>query len=350
MKGAAFSSGPSTYLDHLCPLTAELGLPMIVWDNNNFQACKIYYPQTAVIEITPCEATPSFFSEHFDLILHTNQFWRITTSEQALLEKKKPLKTVFCPHGNSDKKYSVSLSDYPISQEYALIYGDHMKDHLMKKGAFAKIAHPIITGNFRLAFYQKHRAFYQKLLHTRLTKLDPKKKTIFYAPTWPDGENACSFFEESLQLAQSLHPHFNIIIKQHPFLEASQPAKAYYLKAQYEKLPSTVALDDFPVIYPILDFSDIYIGDFSSVGYDFLAFDKPMYFFNPEQLDPATCRGALLHTCGITIQGSDKQDYPHFFHTTLDTNYHTYQGKRQALYQHAFAPTLAPDKLWQSLQ
>ena len=41
-------------------------------------------------------------------------------------------------------------------------------------------------------------------------------------------------------------------------------------------------LEDFPLIYPLLDFIDIYIGDFSSIGYDFLTFDKAMYLLKPQ--------------------------------------------------------------------
>ena len=39
----------------------------------------------------------------------------------------------------------------------------------------------------------------------------------------------------------------------------------------------------------------------SSVGYDFLPFDKPMFFLNKQKRDPGLDRGLFLFRCGVEV-------------------------------------------------
>src|SRR5438105_1920604 len=57
----------------------------------------------------------------------------------------------------------------------------------------------------------------------------------------------------------------------------------HYYKVMPEKTSkhNLLFITDFPLIYPLLAKTDIYLGDVSSIGYDFLFFQKPMFFFNP---------------------------------------------------------------------
>ena len=69
-------------------------------------------------------------------------------------------------------------------------------------------------------------------------------------------------------------------------------------------------LIEFPYIYPLLEFCDIYLGDCSSVGYDFLHLNRPMYFLNPHNRD-SNHNSCFLHQYGVVIP---KRDWAKVFH------------------------------------
>lgn len=46
-------------------------------------------------------------------------------------------------------------------------------------------------------------------------------------------------------------------------------------------------IEDFPPIYPLLAQMDLYIGDMSSIGYDFLSFKRPMILLKDSELTKA---------------------------------------------------------------
>jgi CDP-glycerol glycerophosphotransferase (TagB/SpsB family) len=60
-------------------------------------------------------------------------------------------------------------------------------------------------------------------------------------------------------------------------------------------------LQDFPSIAPLLAAMDVYIGDFSSIGYDALSWNKPMFFLNQQKRNPQTDQGLYLYQCGTEI-------------------------------------------------
>ncbi|MCE5315950.1 MAG: hypothetical protein LLG04_01125, partial [Parachlamydia sp.] len=55
------------------------------------------------------------------------------------------------------------------------------------------------------------------------------------------------------------------------------------------------------LIYPLLAHADLYLGDTSSVGYDYLPFNRPMFFLNKFKKDPAKDPEAYLFRCGVDI-------------------------------------------------
>ena len=48
------------------------------------------------------------------------------------------------------------------------------------------------------------------------------------------------------------------------------------------KKSNILFLKNCPLIYPLLDYIDVLLGDFSSIGYDFLTFNKPMFIFKSD--------------------------------------------------------------------
>ncbi|MBM3199134.1 MAG: hypothetical protein FJZ58_07790 [Chlamydiae bacterium] len=233
----------------------------------------------------------------FDVLFHSGMCFVTELAPFIKLLYQKSLRFVYCPHGNSDKGHS---SKQHLEQDVVLFYGEHMRLLLEKTGASQKIRTLVRTGNLRLAFYQKYRAFYTKILQERvLPHLQAGKQTVLYAPTWQDGENPSSFFQQMKRVCEQLPGKgFNVLIKLHPLLELFHPAQVAALESYCEQRPDVLLLRDFPVIYPLLEITDLYLGDYSSIGYDYLFFDKPLYFFPGDLVTSAV---SALHKCGELI-------------------------------------------------
>ena len=113
-------------------------------------------------------------------------------------------------------------------------------------------------------------------------------------------------------------------MKPHPFLELRDPAGFYAIAELAEKKPHVFLLSECPLVYPILALADVFLGDFSSVGYDALAFQIPLYFFPTE-------RPGRLYQCGQIIDPSKE------LYGQLEKHGELREAQR-ALYHYAFGP------------
>lgn len=269
-------TGPNTHLDHLGVLCALLDIPLWVTEEKAFNCAKTYYPQLNVVYKEHLELSLEYLAQNCDVILESGHTWAVELSPLLTRFFQKKMRVIYCPHGNSDKEYG-------CPKDISFVYGEHMIDLMSKTGSLDQLSSYIITGNYRYSFYCKHKEFYDSFI----PKMDNKKKILLYAPTWPDKETPSFFFERCHKLIEEISPHFNLLVKFHPFLEEDYPAEIYCL---YQH-PTTLFLTDFPPIYPLLNASDGYIGDFSSIGYDFLIFDRPMFFSHE----------GPLSSCGVVI-------------------------------------------------
>src|SRR5207244_888854 len=104
-------------------------------------------------------------------------------------------------------------------------------------------------------------------------------------------------------------------IKLHPNLVEKNKIEVQKLIWQYEKKKNIQFLLDFSPIYPLLNFVDLYIGDASSIGYDFLSFDKPMFFLNQNKLS------TYLFQCGIVIAPEKYSDIYSIIDQTMHQNF-----------------------------
>jgi hypothetical protein len=256
-------------------LCITLGIPLLAADEKTYQAARRFYPELDCKQIDPRELTLDFLAAHFDVIFESGHTWALELLPMLELLHNKQMRIVYCPHGNSDKGHSQK----PIPKDLSLVYGAHMLDHLKKTGGLDCLNSVIETGNYRFGYYKSHQNFYDALLQPYLTNLDPRKKTIFYAPSWPDGENRSSFLSCGARVIEEVGEFYNVLIRWHPFLDEKHPVETQQLR-KYANRKGIVFLDDFPCIYPILQAADAYLGEFSSIGYDFLAFDKPLYFLD----------------------------------------------------------------------
>jgi teichoic acid glycerol-phosphate primase len=289
----------TSFFDHAAKLAIYLDIPLILSEKTDEDLARKYYPNIKIKFINPKTFTYQMIKE-FDLIFcpYTKDYLQI---DFLFFEKQlnKKLKSIWYPHGNSDKIiYNPCLSQIE-NDEIVLAYGNKMIDmfKLLKK----QPKHAFI-GNYRNRVYQKNKLFFDKIIEKEISSnLPSSNKTILFAPTHDDGENF-SFFETIYLLLKNLPDDFNLIVKPHPrtyHYDIVSMEKISYLCSQKKNV---LFLDKFfTLIYPLLNYVDIYLGDMSSIGYDFLTFNKPMFFFNPQKRDKKSDIGLFLFQCGIEI-------------------------------------------------
>ena len=343
MRCAAIITGPETHLDHLGVLSSLLQIPLIVTDEKTYTLAKKCYPDLDVSLKGLDELTIGYLAENFDALFETGKFWAAELRPFFELLYRKKMRFVFCPHGNSDKGHSLQNH---VEQDISLVYGDHLSDLLQRTGAAEKIKHFVRTGNYRYSYYLKHRAFFDALAEENVfCRFKNKKPTILYAPTWQGQENPTSFFSATDALIEQLSSNFNLVIKLHPFLLEDHPASVFQIMARYENHPSALFLTDFPPIYPLLARCDLYLGDYSSIGYDFLKSNKPLYFLNPKQ----SASLSPLQTCGLEIPADQGNKLNEFLNRTLEENQKTFSEQRQKIYFHAFGEEIPSSSIKEAI-
>jgi teichoic acid glycerol-phosphate primase len=266
------------YIDHLAPLCALHGWPLIVCEEAVLDLARRYYPGLEVIEMNRRDLPSNI----------------IACDPPALVESAIPStrsrNLLWLPHGNSDKGWKSPIFE-PLREKTALVYGQKMIDFIQSQNVFS---HMIRIGNFRLNYWLQNRSFYEKIIEKEIP-LPKARLTYLYAPTWNDAEGNGSFWETLPQLIANLLKDCNLIVKIHPNTQAQFAPEIERLIGQYAKKANLFFLTEFPPIYPLLSISDAYIGDMSSIGYDFLFWQRPMYFIKSES------RSQFLYRCGIEI-------------------------------------------------
>lgn len=307
----AIHTGVSSYLDHLGVIAHLLDIPLIVSDPQVFQDARRFYPDLLVTCMAPSDLSLPFLAQNFDVILSSGHYWAVELIPLLRLFCQKEMRVIYCPHGNSDKGWSRTQ---PLIKDLSFIYGPQMLDHLDQVSA------AITTGNYRYPYYLQHKDFYDQLLAQELAgKIDSSRKTLLYAPTWNDPENPTTFFTDCHSFLTDVLSRYNVIIKLHPFLLEDHPEKVESILHQF---PQAVFLLNFPPIYPILSFCDAYVGDFSSIGYDFLAFDKPLFFLTENR--------GILSQAGLTLPAQERGVF-------IEKNWdHNLQKERRNVYTYAF--------------
>jgi hypothetical protein len=328
MKMAALNTGPEFHgLDHIAPLAVTLGMPLIVTEEESLSLAARLYPGLELRYMPDLDVKLSCIAEEFDALFEC-KYWEINLKLLFQQLYKKEMRLVFCPHGQSDKGFQAPLLAPYGFQDRVLLYGDLLIEMLKKLAIWPHISRYAVVGNYRLPYYRKHRSFYESLVEKEVP-LDKAKKTLLYAPTWKDADGATSFFQYGKRLIDELPSGWNLIVKVHPLLEKRDPAHFYRVAALVDKKPNAFLVSAFPPVYPLLARADLYLGDASSVGYDFLHFERPLYFF-------PTDHPGKLHTTGKTLD-PDKN-----FYAQMDAPPNAL-GKK--LYAHAFGPELDENTL-----
>lgn len=293
MRLAAVNTGPDFHLlDHIAPLASHLEMPLLVTDERNRDLALRYYPQVSLHYMPDLEFQFASLAKEFDALFEC-KYWLPHLKGLFRDLYGKEMRLIFCPHGQSDKGFQAPLLAPYAQQDAVLLYGELQIQMLRELKIWPAISSYAVTGNYRQQFYQEHRAFYDAVAAMEVD-LDRNKKTLLYAPTWRDADEATSFFECGAKVISELPADWNLILKLHPLLEQRDPALFYSIAALAEKKPNAFLVEEFPPVYPILSLADVYLGDSSSVGYDFLSFEKPLYFLPTKHI-------GRLHACGRRI-------------------------------------------------
>ncbi len=308
------------------PLAATLQIPFLLAEEEMLELALRYYPF----------ASSSFhdfslarLASDFDLLIESRYFQPHLKALFWDLHRKK-MHLVFCPHGQSDKGLTSALLAPYATQDIVLHYGPLMLEMLAQQGIYPQKR--VQIGNFRHAFYLAHKSFYDRLAEEEIFSGLSKGPTILYAPTWRDAEDSSSFFQIGREVVKQLPEGWNLIYKVHPLLPRRDAPLFYRLTDLAASHPRVRLVSTFPPVYPILDRVDAYLGDGSSVGYDFLLYEKPMFFFSS--------RRSPLHACGQTV------DQKQLF-STLESSL---QKEKRALYLRAFGPSLSARELSEAIQ
>src|SRR3990167_4859760 len=234
MRLAALNTGSEFHgLDHIAPLAALLSIPLITTEEKNHALALRYYPQVEARHMPDLEHQLAAIAREFDVLFEC-KYWMAHLPALFRQLYNKNMRLVFCPHGQSDKGFQAPLLAPYALQDMVLLYGDLLIQMLKKLQIWPSIANYAIIGNYRLLFYQMHRAFYDALVQKEIP-LDKSKRTLLYAPTWRDADQSTSFFHFGAKILDQLPSDWNLILKVHPLLEQRDPVQFYATLALAEE-------------------------------------------------------------------------------------------------------------------
>ncbi len=317
----------SSFIDHITPLASLLGIPLIVSDEKNASLSAHYYPEAKIRYWPDYEFRMKELADEFDALISCD-YWGPVNKASFRLHNQKEMKFIFCPHGQSDKGYHSSFLSPYAQQEAVLLYGSLLKEMLVDLQIWDKIPRSAVVGNYRRRYYEDNRERLLKLADDEVfSRLRPGQRTLLYAPTWNDLERSGTFFEQGKRLLEAVPSDWNLLIKVHPDLAQLDPVLYYRLSLFEEKRSNFLLIEEFPPIYPLLERADVYLGDYSSIGYDFLAFQKPMFFLQKPHLERPR-----LHFCGRALDSVDD------LFKMVEGDVNSFQEAQKELYGKAFAP------------
>jgi len=334
------------YIDHTLPLCELFNAPLLMDDFSLYFQTKILYPFKDINYIEPKGYSLHEILSPYSFLIYTELYRKHHGSfEFGELLFEGPARSVCAPHGNSDKGAHAFWMERYVDEDIVLIYGDKMERFFVEKGVHLERA--VRCGNYRYAYYLKNRDFFDRKAEEELKKRRSTQCTLFYAPTWQmnnptmqDPLDKSSLFDASSWIFD-VPEEFCLIVKLHPNLYRFYPEEVLEIKKTVGFQPNVIFLEEGPLIYPYLAASDAYVGDFSSVGYDFLSFDRPLYFlnFNRRPLDDP---GLSLYRAGRHFM---PEEFPQFYqkiaaHFANDQT--ALSSVRQELYRDVFDDSALP--------
>jgi hypothetical protein len=110
--------------------------------------------------------------------------------------------------------------------------------------------------------------------------------TIIYCPTWrKENISSIEIFLSEPETIVRLALDYNIIVKPHPNI--FNPDRQFYDQSIVDRLESMAQIPNVKLIrsgnvMPWYAQADLFLGDISAAGYEWLYYNKPMVFLNPQ--------------------------------------------------------------------
>ena len=274
------------HLDHLSPLCSLYNIPLYVSSKELYKVIINQYFNINVLCEEP-QKTANIITENYHSVISTLPRKFLSPYfffDEFLLNKK--INTIWIPHGSSDKRNTKHYGNYLTKDEKIFIYGKKMLLTIPEK--IRDNCH--VVGNFRYKYFLLYKKQYDNLL----TKLYPEifdKENILYAPSW-ESKEISSWIKSLIKNKPS---HLNLFIKFHPSTYNNHSGNV--LSEMYKSCKNVFFIKDFFPIYPLLNHMSYLYTDISSVGYDFLAFQRPIFF--------TVTKNTPLNKCGLSVDIKD---------------------------------------------
>ena len=266
------------HIDHLAPFCSLYKIPLFLTSKELYKIAKEQYKDIDLILCHPNEVSKEILSNYEYLVstLPRQLINPIFLFDEMMMNKR--LQSYFLPHGSSDKDNMAKL----LQEDKIFVYGDRMMQLLPKK-VYKKT---IKTGNFRLKYYNLHKEFYTNLVKSYFPKIE-KGENILFAPSWDNDEVQ----KWTTALIKHKPENVTLYIKLHP--NTSKEGIGMSLPVAFSDQKGVIFIHDYYPIYSIMPFMQSLFMDISSIGYDFLEFNKPLFF--------TVKNDQLLNKCGLHI-------------------------------------------------
>lgn len=357
-RGACALMGPYTvFMDHTAPICSLLNIPLITDSPQVKFTYERFYPG---LKVQIKKWTLKFLLENYSTVFYA---FRPTPSfdqlQKAAIEAhpddpsyQLDTKFIYHLHGCSDKGYHsnwIAPKSHFLDVDQILFYGQRMHDIFKDNKVLDRLRSYAFVGNYRYHYYLEHKKFYQNLIDKELfDHFEKDQPTLLYAPSWTDPEGSCSLFEAYQSILDKLPSHYNLVLKLHPYLSIKtpeyDPKPLYELLKPYVEQSNIQVLPMFPLVYPILDRVVAYIGDYSSVGYDALSFNLPLFFLNHNDRSLQD-KGAYLLRCGREIKANEFKDLYSILEEELLMHSKKYGEVQKETYRYAFGKDVPYNKL-----
>jgi hypothetical protein len=328
------------HVEHLAPWCEIMGMPMLVPDRPRLRAAALAYPGLE-IAWTQDVVVPDWIEQLAwairqrapSAVFYSELFERPRLRAMLGGRRESP-RVVYVPHGFSEKRQDWARTT--AFQDVAVLHGQHAFDQLAAMGVAGYLNHFALSGNVRRAYYRRHEAHFRTQAEGLGLGDDRPGRTLLYAPTWEDAIGSSSFFAAFASFAKQLPAGWRLVAKLHPHAERHASA--------INELERTCAGRDVrvvrgsPLTYPLLDLADAYVGDMSSLAYDYLESGRPMFFTNPTAGSSGDAAGSRLFACGTVIEPERYGELWRIVDDAWSTDAERFGEARAALDRYTHAP------------
>ena len=335
------------HVEHLAPWCEIMGVPMLLADSPGLFAATRCYPGLDVAWAhgvrMPAGRDPfaRAIRERRPGVVYCSDLFDRPVLRDMLGGGGDAPRVVYVPHGFSEKRQDWARAT--ALQDVAVLYGRHAFDQLDAWGVAGELHRYLLSGNVRRAYYRRHAAWFEGELDRLGIAGDHPGRTLLYAPTWNDAIGSSSFFGAFAAIARRIPADWRLVVKLHPHSErfAATIDEIVHLCRGRD----LHVVRNSPLTFPLLDLADAYVGDMSSLAYDYLACGRPMFFTNPTSGTSRDAAGSRLFACGTTIAPERYDDVWRIVDDAWPTDAGRYGEARAALDRYTHAPERSVDDL-----